>query len=196
TGPSAVVRGSAYSFTAAVSADSGALSLHDALPIVGTWSITASDGSISGSQSSIAVTPAAASHFVVNGFPSSTTAGVAHDVTVTATDAYGNTDTNSEGQTSIMRTDCKAVLRVSAHTITTGVSADNGVHQFSVTLETLGTWSIAASSFPTRRSSDLIAVTPAAASHFVVNGFPSSTTAGVAHDVTVTATDAYGNTDT
>src|SRR5205807_8504736 len=83
TGPSAVVRGSAYSFTAAVSADSGALSLHDALPIVGTWSITASDGSISGSQSSIAVTPAAASHFVVNGFPSSTTAGVAHDVTVT-----------------------------------------------------------------------------------------------------------------
>src|SRR5439155_19162673 len=101
---------------------------------------------------------------------------VAHDVTVTATEAYGNTDTNYVGSVSITSTDPQAVVPGSAHTFTTGVSADNGVHQFSVTLETVGTWSITASDGSISGSQSSIAVTPAAASHFVVNGFPSSTT--------------------
>src|SRR5438132_8127873 len=95
-----------------------------------------------------------------SGLPSSTTAGVAHDVTVTATDAYGNTDTNYVGSVSITSTDPQAVVPGSAHTFTTGVSADNGVHQFSVTLETVGTWSITASDGSISGSQSSIAVTP------------------------------------
>src|SRR5438132_13622960 len=61
-----------------------------------------------------------------SGLPSSTTAGVAHDVTVTATDAYGNTDTNYVGSVSITSTDPQAVVPGSAHTFTTGVRAEKG----------------------------------------------------------------------
>src|SRR5437870_9936856 len=75
-----------------------------------------------------------------------------------------NTDTNYVGSVSITSTDPQAVVPGSAHTFTTGVSADNGVHQFSVTLETVGTWSITASDGSISGSQSSIAVTPAAAS--------------------------------
>lgn len=47
---------------------------------------------------SITVNPSAAVNFVVSGFPSPTVAGVAHSVTVTAKDAYGNIATGYSGK--------------------------------------------------------------------------------------------------
>src|SRR5437870_8091908 len=99
-----------------------------------------------------------------------------------------NTDTNYVGSVSITSTDPQAVVPGSAHTFTTGVSADNGVHQFSVTLETVGTWSITASDGSISGSQSSIAVTPAAASQDVVSGRPTSSPAAVAHAVSCTAT--------
>ncbi len=45
----------------------------------------------------ITVNPAAAATLTVSGFANPTTAGAAHNVTVTAEDAYGNTATGYTG---------------------------------------------------------------------------------------------------
>src|SRR5207245_2861037 len=79
---------------------------------------------------------------------------------------------------------------------------DNGQHTFSATLKTVnnqfgqsltardtGSSMITGSQFG-------IVVNPAAASTLVVSGFPSPTTAGVAHTFTVTAKDPFSNTAT
>src|SRR5262249_52523698 len=70
------------------------------LKTAGTQSLTATDtvtSSITGAQSGIAVSPAAASTLVVAGFPSPTTAGTAGNFAVTAKDPYGNTVTSYAG---------------------------------------------------------------------------------------------------
>src|SRR5207245_3979805 len=93
-----------------------------------------------GPSAAVIVAAAAASHFVVNGFQSSTTAGVAHDVTVTATDAYGNTDTNYVGSVSITSTDPQAVVPGSAERRAGGVWGGNGGQQLWVRVEVVGAW--------------------------------------------------------
>ena len=159
--------------------------------------------SITGTQGGIAVSPAPASHLVVDGFPSPTVAGVAHDVTVTAKDPWENTDTNYAGIVHFSSTDGLpfAATLPGNYTFTTGSGADNGVHRFTngVTLFNTPTQSITATDTVTSSITGTqggIAVSPAPASHLVVDGFPSPTVAGVAHDVTVTAKDPWENTDT
>ena len=140
-------------------------------------------GSITGYQTGISVTIAAATHFLVSGFPSPTTAGVAHSVTVTAYDGYGNVATGYAGTVKITSSDGAAVLPANA-----GLSG--GVGSFSVTLETVGSQSITATdtvSGSISGSQNGITVNSAGATHFVVSGFPSPTIAGVAHTVTVMA---------
>ena len=121
--------------------------------------------------------------FVVSGFPSPTIAGVAHTVTVTAKDAYGNTATGYAGTVKITSSDGKAVLPANA-------GLTSGVGSFTVTLKTAGTQSITATDTVTSSitgSQTGITVNAASGSYFVVSGFPSPTVAGVAHTVTVTA---------
>ena len=54
-------------------------------------------GTITGTQSGITVISARPATLSVSGFPNPTTAGVAHNVTVTAKDAFGNTATGYTG---------------------------------------------------------------------------------------------------
>src|SRR5205823_125005 len=78
-------------------------------------------------------------------------------------------------------------------------AGDNGVHTFSATLKTAGSQSLTATDTTTAGISGAhsgILVNPAVASIFVLAGFPSPTTAGVAGTFTVTARDAFGNTAT
>src|SRR5580765_7136278 len=79
-----------YTFTAA---DGGTHSFTATLKTAGTQSITIKDATnpaAAGSQTGISVSAAAqAASLSVSGFPA-TTAGVAHNFTVTARDAYGN----------------------------------------------------------------------------------------------------------
>jgi hypothetical protein len=180
-----------------VSGDNGTHNVNGViLTTAGTQSITATDtvtGSISGSQTGIVVNPAAASAFTVSGFPSLTTAGAAHGLTVTALDAYGNTVTGYAGTVRFTST--------SAGTLPANykfVSGNNGTHDFAgVILTTAGTQSITATAGGgVTGSQSGIVVNPAAASALKVMGFSSPTTAGAAHSLTVTAQDAYGNTAT
>jgi hypothetical protein len=190
-----------YTFTTGIGGDNGVHIFSATLKTTGTRSLTVTDtvtSTITGSQGGITVNPAGASSLVVAGFPSPTTAGVSHNVTVTALDAYGNTATGYTGTVTWSSNDPQAALPAN-YTFTTGSGGDNGVHTFTATLKTAGTRSLTATDTVTNTitgSQGGITVNPAGASSLVVAGFPSPTTAGVSHNVTVTALDAYGNTAT
>ncbi len=89
-------------------------------------------GSITGTQSGITVNAGLGGHLDRgSGFTNPTTAGAAHNVTVTAYDAFGNTATGYTGTVHFTSSDIQAVLPAN-YTFTGG---DAGVHVFSVTLE-------------------------------------------------------------
>ena len=165
------------------------------LETAGSQSVTATDtatNSLTGTQTGIKVIAAGAASFVVSGFPSSTVAGVAHTVTVTAKDVANNTVTNYSGTVKITSSDGKAVLPVN------GVLT-NGVGTFSVTLETAGSQSFAATDTVTRSvtgSQSSIQVNPSGLDHFGIS-VPGTAMAGSTFgSVTVTAYDAYNNVKT
>src|SRR5262249_53374556 len=136
--------------------------------------------------------PAAAATFDVHGFPSPSTAGVAGDFTVTARDAFGNIATGYTG--TIHFTSSAGRAQLPQHT-----SLEAGGGDFSATFKTAGSQSLTAQDQQApgiQGTQTGILVTPAAATAFVVNGFPSPTTAGVPGDFSVTAMDPFGNTAT
>jgi hypothetical protein len=133
--------------------------------------------------------------FALSGFPSSTTAGVAHTFTVTALNADGTVNTGYTGTVQFTSSDSKAVLPAN-YTFT---AADQGVHTFTVTLKTAGGQSLTATDTATGSttgSESGITVNPAAASTLVIGGMPSSVTQGKSYAFTVTALDPYGNVAT
>jgi hypothetical protein len=135
TDPAAVLPAD-YTFVAAdkgVHAFSGGLTLKTA----GSRSVTATDkasASIAGSQTGIAVSPGAATHFTVS-TANPYVHGVGHSVTITALDAYGNTATGYLGTIHFTSTDPAAVLPAD-YTFT---AAAKGVHVLTLTLKTVGT---------------------------------------------------------
>jgi hypothetical protein len=166
------------------------------LKTAGTDRITVTDtllSSLTGSETGIQVNPAATSRFLVSGFPSPTVAGVAHHVTVTAQDAYGNTTPAFNGRVLFASNDPQAVLPGNAR-------LTNGTGTFAATLKTVGTDRYLRvfdrATLTITGAQTGIIVTPAAARRLVVSGFPLTTQAGVAHSFTVTARDAYGNVAT
>jgi hypothetical protein len=181
-----------------VNGDAGAHAFSATLKTVGTQSITATDtvtSTIKGSQTGITVAPAAASILIVNGYPSPTTAGVLQNFTVTAKDAFGNLATGYTGTVTCTSSDPQAALPANY----TFVSGDAGAHTFTATLKTAGPQSITATDTITstvKGSQTGIIVNPTAVSTLLVSGYPSATTAGAAHNFTVAAKDAFGNTAT
>ena len=186
-----------YTFTAA---DAGVHVFSIKLKTAGSQAVRARDtvtSTITGLQSGIVVTAAAAKTLVVSGIANPYVAGVAHSVVVTAKDAYGNTATGYRGTIGFVSTDTQALLPAN-YTFTAG---DKGVHKFSlgVTLKTAGSQSVRARDTVTSTITGgqyPIVVKPAAATTLVVSGLASPRTAGVSGIVTVTARDAYGNTAT
>src|SRR5438552_3960098 len=182
-----------YTFTGG---DAGAHTFSATLKTGGSQSITATDtvtSSITGSQSGINVNAAAAASLVVSGYASPTTAGVTNSFTVTAKDAFGNTAVGYTGTVHFTSTDGQAVLPANY----TFVAGDFGVRSFSATLKTAGTRSITATDTVTSSITGTqsgIVVNAAAASSFIMSGYPSPTTAGAAQSFTVTAKDAFGHT--
>ena len=192
--PRAVLSPSSYTFGGTTGTHTFGVTLETA----GTQTITATDtvtSSLTGAESNIAVTAAAASTLKVTGFPTSDTAGTANNVVVTAYDAYGNVATGYTGTVSLTSSDPHAVLPSSY----TFAAAAAGQHNFSVTLDTSGTQSITATDTVTSSITGTesgITVQAAAAKTFTIAGLPATVTAGTANDVTVTAYDAYGNVAT
>jgi autotransporter-associated beta strand protein len=111
------------------------------LKTAGAQALTATDSvsnSLRGSQSGIAVNPAATYSLTVAGFPSITTVGTAHPFTVTLRDFFGNLTPGYAGTVAFSSTDAQAALPA-AYTF---LAADQGTHTFSATLNTPGTWSL------------------------------------------------------
>ena len=146
---------------------------------------------VDGKPPTAMVLAAAASAMTVGGFPSTTTAGVAGNVTVTLKDPYGNIASGYTGTVRFTSSDAKAVLPAN-YTFTAG---DGGQHTFSVTLKTAGTRSITVadtlnSAFTATQGG--ITVNAGAASKFLISA-PSSVKTGVSFSLTLTVQDAYGN---
>jgi hypothetical protein len=158
--------------------------------------VTATDtqSSITGSAN-VNVIAAPASQFgVATDAANPDIAGTVFDVTVVATDRYGNTDTSFQGTVHFSSADpYGASLPVDC----TFQASDQGVHTFSgvTALYTAGTWDVTATdtvSGITGAAFVPVQAAPAVAFQVVA---PASATSGVAFDVTVIAVDPYGNTD-
>jgi alpha-tubulin suppressor-like RCC1 family protein len=164
----------------------------------GTQSVTATDtvtGSITGSQTNIVVTAAAATTLTVSGVTGGAAPAIS-SVTVRAKDAYGNTATGYTGRVAFTSTDAQAALPASY----TFVSGDAGVHTFSntVTLKTVGTQSVTATDTVTSSISGTqsgVSVSAGSTSKFALSAL-SAAQVGQRNALTVTATDAYGNLTT
>jgi hypothetical protein len=130
-----------------------------------------------------------ATHFLIAGFPAVATAGVVENITVTALNSDGSTDTTYWSPFHFRSSDPWAVLPETSF-------LTNGTGTFQVTLQTAGKQSITAtdaSNSTITGSQSGVLVRAAATSQFFVSGLASPATAGVAGKVTVTAEDAFGN---
>src|SRR5207253_2136457 len=170
------------------------------LKTAGSQTVTGTDtvtSSINGTTSTITVSHASATHYTVSASVGSSTAGSAFNVTVTALDAYGNTDTGYTGIVHFTSSDSQAVLP----SIESSSCSEAGVHTFTngVTLKTAASQTVTGTDMVTSSINGTTSTTTvdhASATHYTVSVSVGSTTAGSAFNVTVTALDAYGNTDT
>ncbi len=128
-----------YSFTAA---DHGTQVFGAVLRTAGLQSLTATDtaaNTITGTQAGIRVNPAAADHLDLSA-PASITAGSSFSLTVSVKDSLGNTVTGYQGTIHVDTSDPLAAVPPD-YTFT---AADNGVHTFTVTLNTPGDQTVTA----------------------------------------------------
>ena len=143
----------------------------------------------------VLLTPVASPSMTVSGFPSTTTAGVAHNVTVTVLNPDGSIDTGYTGTVHFTSSDPQAALP----TDYTFKPSDAGVHTFSVALKTAGSQSFTVTDTTTSTlfaSQQGITVNPAAATHFALLVTSNSVNSGQSFFILVEALDAYGNIDT
>ena len=146
-------------------------------------------GSSDATGINVQMTPTA---LALSGFPSPAVAGMSHNITVTALDAYGNTAAGYTGTVHFTSSDAKAKLPANYKF----TAADAGTHVFSVSLKTAGTQSVTVTDTATasiKGSQAGIVVNPAAVKTLVVSGLTTPRTAGSWGSIRVTATDAYGN---
>jgi hypothetical protein len=137
---------------------------------------------------------ASASAFMIAA-PSTTVAGQAFDVTVTAVDPFGQVALGYTGTVTFSSADPYGATLPADSTF---AASDNGTQTFpgAATLYTAGTWDVTVTDTSSRiTGSAQVAVTPAAAVGFMVTA-PATVVAGTPFDFTVTAVDPYGNTDT
>ena len=140
-----------YTFT---NVNQGVHTFAATLKTAGTQSITATDtstGSITGSESGITITPAAASQFIMNA-PSSLVSGAKFSMMLEVEDAYGNVVTGYTGTVHFTSSDSTATLPANF----TFTAADDGVYTFTnaFILKTKSTQTITATD---TKNSDLTA---------------------------------------
>jgi hypothetical protein len=198
-----LLSGGSYTYTF-VPSDNGTHPFTGVLTRAGTQSITAADAanaSFTGTERNITVQPAGASKMIVSGLPSPADAEVPGNLSVTLEDQFGNIATGYTGTVKFSTSDAKATiiepgigntaLQGFTYTFT---AADAGVHNFSVTMNSVGTQSITTTDTANATlsaSEGNIQVVPV---NLVVSGYPSPTAAGAGGWLTVTAEDASGNT--
>jgi len=170
-----------------VGGDNGTHTFSVTLTSTGAQSITATDGSITGSANTT-VAPPPATHFSVAA-PANTTSGTPFNVTVTALDASNAVVTSYTG--TVHFTSSSAGSLPADYTF---VGGDNGTHTFSVTLTSTGAQSITATDGGITGSANTTVAAPSA-THFSLTA-PASVTTGTPFNVTVTALSASNATAT
>jgi hypothetical protein len=157
----------------------------------GSQTITASDNVGSGSSpTTMTVTAAPASHLVLTATSgSTTTAGDAFPVAVTALDAYGNTDLSYSGTVHFTSTDTSAGVVLPPDSQLTG-----GQGTFSATLDRAGPQTITGTDTVNASIGGTVTmqVIAAAATSLSIVA-PASTVANHPFNVQVTLTDRFGN---
>jgi predicted outer membrane repeat protein len=131
--------------------------------------------------------PPAAASFTVSA-PSTATAGVGFQVTITARDQNGNTVKGYNGPVTVTSSDGQTVFVSPAP-----VTLRNGTATATLTLNVAHSVTLTASAGTIRGTSGSIAVSPAAAASFSISA-PSTATAGSGFSVMITAKDQFGNT--
>ncbi len=141
------------------------------LQTAGTYTLTTSGSGFSGSSSPFTVIPAGASYFTVAA-PMAASTGGSFNVTVTAHDQYGNVETDYTGTVQL----AGAAALGTPYTFTTGAGQDNGVHAFSVTLNTNGSQTITATDTTSTNPTIMGTSSPIAVSGLVVTAFTPTPT--------------------
>src|SRR5262249_43773253 len=120
-----------------------------------------------------------ATHASTGATLSSVTARTAFNLTVTAGDANGNTDTNYARPAHLTNTD-RPASPPGDHTFTTGAGGDDGVYTFSITLKTAGTQTVTATDKAdgSITGSTSLTVNPGAAAGLVFGQQPTNTLVG------------------
>ena len=155
--------------------------------LVGPNSFTAK-GTVGSALAFAAVgTPGAAIKLTLTG-TSSLVAGSAQSYTLTALDANNNVATGYTGHVTFASTDAAATLPAPYDF----KASDAGVHVFTITFRTSGSFNLSATDGPLSVAKSAVAVSAGVASQLTL-GFVSSTVAGVSQEVTVTAKDNQGN---
>ena len=197
SGPSNSPNGTAPVYPGSVSFSNGvgtaSLTLYDHQ----STTLTATQGTVSGASSSIAV-GAGANHQIAASAASPQVAGTAFTVTLTAQDAWGNTPGTLSGSKSVSFSGPASSPKGSAPVYPATASFSAGHATASVTLKDAQTTTLTATDTTDGFggvASGAIVVGPASASSFGV-ATPATPTAGVAFSETITALDAYGNTAT
>lgn len=169
-----------------------------------TPTITATEGSLTGTSDEITIAPGALDSFTMAGVPASVVAGVAFagDVTVTAYDACGNVKTNYTGEVTWTSTDGSATLPA-PYTFTSNGELDNGVHAFpgiGFTLVTVGEepQTITVTDADVFEISGDVVVAAVAADHLSVSASKATIVANGtdASTITASALDEFNNVDT
>ncbi len=162
------------------------------------YALTAADGGLTQATSNFFdVKDPTATQFSVAASPTTTTAGSGFTVTVTALDANGRTVPSYGGTVTFSTTDPNVSGLPASYTFVPGVTGDNGVHAFTVTLFTAGARSVTVTdtAHASITGSVTVSVGAATASKLMFGQQPTNTTAGAAISpaVTVTVEDQYGN---
>jgi len=159
--------------------------------LAGTPSLNVSGPSLGNASQVETIKPAPTAALTMAGFPSPSTAGAAGTLTLAAVDPYGNVAQDYAGSVQFSSSDPAAALPP-----VSSFSPGTGTRSFSATLYTAGTQSLTAvdnGAPPLTATQPGITVVAASATTLQVSGVPSPVTSGSAHDVTVSAADAYGN---
>src|SRR5579864_8782159 len=158
------------------------------LKTAGPQTITATDAnSLSGSSTSIPVSPGAATHFSVTG-PSAVSAGVQFLLTVTAFDAFNNIATGYTGMVHFMSSDGQAVLPANSALV-------NGTGSFTTILKSITNTTITAADSATGSINSMpimISVVSNAPTHFAL-ATPGLATTRRPFSFVVTAQDVINN---
>ena len=162
--------------------------------IAGSTTITATDDS-TGTSATFTVNPGAASVLLVSGFTNPTVAGDAHNLVVTAKDAYGNTATGYTGTIHFTSSDALSTAGSGLPANYAFQNSDGGSRSFSALLKTVGSQSITTTDTTSSitGSQTGIVVNAGSLHHLSVNPLIASITAGGQQSFVSKSYDLYNN---